>query len=230
MRYPTSALVGPNRRLSVEQRWVLVLVLFEALALVGYFALTDATVTSLRYVLYPFVWINVGVVAVLRTNLPTASRRARLVSGTLSVLYFFALTALAGLVGLEIGAHTHTHVHGLQFTMASPGWGPRVGYAGSLVTVNFVPYRVIGYLALSYLVYATLLDAATAVLSGILGVATCVGCSLPIVGSLAAGAVGGTGVVALATLSVDFSTLAFVGAVGLLSVRPRFRRLAEFRS
>ncbi|WP_224332781.1 DUF7546 family protein [Haloprofundus halobius] len=229
MRYRTSTLVGPARRLPVELRWLLALVAFETAALVGYFGFTDATVTSPRYVLYPFVWINVGVVAVLRTTPPDATRRARVVAATLSTLYFLLLAALAGLVSLELGAHTHAHVHGLQVTMAAPGWGPRVGYAGSLVTVNFVPYRVLGYLALSYLVYVTLLDAAVAVLSGVLGVVTCVGCSLPIAGSLAAGAVGGTGVVALATLSVDISTIVFVGAVALLTVRPRFRGPAKLR-
>ncbi|KTG10918.1 hypothetical protein AUR64_07000 [Haloprofundus marisrubri] len=230
MSYWTASVVGPYRRLSAELRLLLALVAFEVLALVGYFALTDATVTNPRYVLYPFVWINVGAVAVLRTTPASATRHVRLVAATVAVLYFLALAALAGLVGLELGAHTHSHVHGFQFTMAAPGWGPRVGYAGSLVTVNFVPYRVLGYLALSYLVYATLVDAAAAVLSGVLGLASCIGCSFPIAGSLAAGAVGGTGVVALETLSIDISTLVFVGAVALLAVRPRLRRPTTHRS
>lgn len=201
-------------------RWLLVLVWFEALAVVGYLALTGATVQRVRYVLYPFVWINVGALAVLRVSPPSAGRRTRLAAGVVAALYFLALAALSGLVGLELGAHTHTHVHGLQVTMAAPGWGPRVGYAGSLVTLNFVPYRVVGYLAVTYLVYAALLDAATAALSGLLGVGACIGCAF----SLAAGAAGGTGGVAaaLATASVDLSTLAYVAAVALLVVRPGF--------
>jgi hypothetical protein len=128
----------------------------------------------------------------------------------------------AGLVGLELGAHSHAHVHGFQFTMTAPGWGPRVAYAGSLVTATFVPFRVIGYLALSYLVYATLLDAVGRALSGVLGFASCLSCSLPVAGSLAAGVVGTAGGVGVAAYSIDISTAVYVAAVGLLILRPRF--------
>lgn len=207
-----------------EVRWLLVLAWFEAIAVVGYLALTGATVQSVRYVLYPFVWINVGALAVLRISPPPAGRRTRLAAGGVAALYFLALAALSGLVGLELGAHTHTHVHGLQVTMAAPGWGPRVGYAGSLVTLNFVPYRVVGYLAVAYLVYAALLDAARAAVTGLLGVGSCIGCAFSLAVPLAAGAAGGAGgaAAALATFSVDLSTLAYVAAVALLVVRPGF--------
>lgn len=205
-----------------EVRWLSGLVALEALAVVGYFALSPATVTNPRYVLYPFVWINVGVVAAVATTPPEASRRAKLLAGGVSLAYFLVLAGLSGLVGLELGAHTHTHVHGLQLTMAAPGWGPRIAYAGSLVTATFVPYRVVGYLALSYLVYATVLDATGAALSGVLGFASCVSCGLPVVGSLAVGAVGTMGGVAVAAYSVDLSTAVFVLAVGLLTLRPGF--------
>lgn len=204
-------------------RWLLVLAWFEALAVVGYLALTGATVQSVRYVLYPFVWINVGALAVLRVSPPSAGRRTRLAAGGVAALYFLALAALSGLVGLELGAHTHAHVHGLQVTMAAPGWGPRVGYAGSLVTLNFVPYRVVGYLAVTYLVYAALLDAAEAAVTGLLGVGSCIGCAFSLAAG-AAGVAGGTGGVAaaLAVVSVDLSTAAYVAAVALLVVRPGF--------
>jgi hypothetical protein len=108
--------------------------------------------------------------------------------------------------------------------MAAPGWGPRVGYAGSLVTLNFIPYRVVGYLAVAYLVYAALLDAAEAAVTGLLGVGSCIGCAFSLAAPLAAGAAGGTSgaAAALATFSVDLSTLAYVAAVALLVVRPGF--------
>jgi hypothetical protein len=87
--------------------------------------------------------------------------------------------------------------------------------AGSLVYVG-------GYLALAYLVYAAVLDLASAALSGLLGLGSCLSC-LPIVGSLAAGLAGGTGVVAaFAALSVDVSTAVFVASVALLALRPGF--------
>lgn len=221
MNHSTPSSVVARWLRPAEVRWLSVLVAFEALSLLAYFVLSNTAVTDLRYVLYPFVWINVGVLAVLRTSPSAASRRSRLVSGCLAALYFLVLASLAGLVGLELGAHTHAHVHGLQVTMSAPGWGPRIGYAGDLVTATFVPYRVIGYLALSYLVYATLLDAAGAALSGVVGFASCLGCGFSIVGSLAVGAVGGMGTLATAgALSVDISTAVFLVAVALLVVRP----------
>lgn len=206
-----------------EVRWLLALVGLELFALVSYFGLSSATITDPRYVVYPFVWINVGVLAVLRTTPSKSNRRTRLVAVGISALYFLVLASLAGLIGFELGAHSHTHVQGFQFAMSAPGWGPRLGYAGSLVTLSFVPYRVIGYLALSYLVYATLLDAARAAVPGVIGVASCISCGLPIAGSLAAGAVGGMGSVVTATsLSVDISTAVFLGAVAVLVFRPGF--------
>ena len=201
-------------------RWLSVLVTVEAAAILGYFALSGAAVTSVRYVLYPFVWINVGVVAVVATATPEADRRTRLVAAAVAALYFLTLSALSGLVGLELGAHSHSHVHGLAVTMSAPGWGPRVAYAGSLLTATFVPFRVVGYLALSYLVYATLLDAAGRAVSGVLGLASCLSCGLPVVGSLAVGAVGTMGGVAVVAYSVDVSTAVFVAAVALLTLRP----------
>ena len=219
MATPTPTRSSPWHRLP-EVRWLSVLVAVEALALVGYFALSGAAVTSVRYVLYPFVWINVGVVAVVATATPAADRRTRLVAAAAATLYFLTLSALSGLVGLELGAHSHSHVHGLAVTMSAPGWGPRVAYAGPLVTATFVPFRVVGYLALSYLVYATLLDAAGRAVSGVLGLASCLSCGLPVVGSLAVGVVGTVGGVAVAAYSVDVSTAVFVAAVALLTLRP----------
>jgi hypothetical protein len=216
----TSAAAATDWFALPEVRWLVALVAVEFLAVLGYFALSDATVSSVRYVLYPFVWIDVGVVAVVATPVPDAADRTRLVAAAASVLYFLTLAGLSGLLAVELGSHSHAHVHGFQFTMSAPGWGPRVGYAGSLVTATFVPYRVVGYLALSYLVYATLLDAAGRALSGVLGFASCLSCGLPVVGSLAAGAVGTTGGVAVAAYSVDLSTAVFVAAVGLLALRP----------
>jgi hypothetical protein len=201
-------------------RWLVVLVTIECAALLGYFSLTNAEVLAVRYVLYPFVWINVGVLAVLVTDPREASRRTRALAAVGAGGYFLALASLSGLVGLELG-HTHAHVSGFQFTMSAPGYGPRLAYAGSLVTATFIPYRVIGYLALSYLVYAAALDVSGAALSGLVGVGSCIGCSLPLVAPAVAGVAGGTGLLAAATtLSIDISTAVFVAAAVLLTLRP----------
>ena len=201
-------------------KWAALVVVAEAVAIGTYLTVAEPQVRNVRYLVYPFVWINVGLAATAQMHVSAASRRGRLVAAGLSVGYFLALALLSGLIGVEFGhAHAHSHVTGLQVTLAAPGWGPRVAYAGSAFTLNFIPYRVVGYLSLAYLVYATAINAGRQALSGLVGAASCVGCSLPIVESFAVGVAGWTGALAAAEpYSVDLSTLGFVIAVGLLSI------------
>lgn len=207
-----------------EEWWLASLLAAQLLAVVGYFGLTDAAVTDPRYVLYPLVWITLGVWAVVRTTPPRASERARWVAGGVAAGYVLALAFLTGLLAVYLqsagASHGHEHIHGLQVTMTAPGWGPRVAYVTHAFHVYLIPFRVIGYLALGYLVYAALLDATSAALSGVVGVATCLSCTFPLVAS-ALGGLGGAAVFGgLATYSLDISTVAFCLAVGLLTWRP----------
>ncbi|MFC5972666.1 hypothetical protein ACFPYI_15120 [Halomarina salina] len=204
--------------------WLGPVLVAEALLLVGYFGLTGARPTELRYVLYPFVWINLGLVAVAETHPRPATRRVRLFAAVVAVAYFLVLAWLAGLLAVDTApaTHSHAHVHGWQVTFSAPGWGPRIGYATQVGHAYFVPYRVVGYAALAYLVFARTLDASAAVLSGVVGLAACLSCGFPLVASLAAGALGPTTAgVATSSLSFDLSTLAFVLAVALLYWSPR---------
>ncbi|WP_254545931.1 DUF7546 family protein [Halomarina pelagica] len=216
------SLASPRRfaRLPADLRWLAVVVLAEALLLVGYFGVTDARPTTLRYVLYPFVWIDVGLWAAVRTPPRPAARRLRWAAALLAVAYFLVLAWLAGLIGIYPGGHghAHAHLHGWLFVPSAPGWGPRIAYAGHAFHVYFVPYRVLGYLALAYLVYARALDASAAALSGVVGLAACLSCSFPILASLAAATVGSSSGLSTAALgfSLDLSTAAFVLAVALL--------------
>jgi len=212
------------RSLPTGPWWLGPVVLAEALLLVGYFGLTDAQPTALRYVLYPFVWINVGLVAVAGTRPRAAPRRVRLLAGGVAVGYFLVLAWLSGLLAVETGAaaHTHASLGGWQVVVSAPGWGPRVGYVWSFGHVYFVPYRVVGYVALAYLVFARTLDASAAALSGVVGLAACLSCAFPVVVSLAAGALGPTAAtLATSSLTFDLSTLAFVLAAALLYWSPR---------
>lgn len=230
MRHQTRAAPGIEWLRRPELWWLVLLVTVEAVGLVGYLLLSNTEAGSLRYLLYPFVWINAGVVGVVHVTPRPTSRRAQVGAGVVAGLYFLVLAGLTGLVSVDpaslLGAasrhgHSHAYVHGLQVTMTVPGWGPRIGYAGSGFSVNLVPFRVVGYLALSYLVYAALCDLASAAVSGVLGLGSCLSCTLPVAGSLSAGLVGGAGAVAaLSTLSVDLSTAVFVGSVLLLALRP----------
>jgi hypothetical protein len=130
----------------------------------------------------------------------------------------------AGLAGAlsALPLHAGAADPGLSVTLASPGWGPRVAYVlPGVGHAYFVPYRVVGYLALSYLVYATALETARAALSGVLGLGACLSCSFPVVASLAAGVAGWSSALTAAyAYSVDVSTAVFLLAVGLLLWRP----------
>jgi len=200
----------------------------ELLLLAVYVAATPAELTRPRYALYPFVWINVGLWAVLRTVPPRATPGRRLVAGLVAGLYLLVLCWLAGLVGFVAGAPTD--LLGISIGYGSPGW-ERIRLVTSAVYVVVVPYRVIGYLVLAYLVYVTVLDTAAAAVSGALGFVSCLSCSFPILASLAAGVFGGGAAItgALYAYSVDISTAVFVVAVALLYYRPGFGRAAGQR-
>ena len=208
---------------SRDVRWLAAIVWLQVFVVALYFQIADADPTSLRYVVYPLLWINVGVWAVLRTRPADAPARVRTIAAVVAGGYFVLLAAIAGLIGVAIGGGTYP-VQGTRFVMASPGWGPMVSYATETFHVAFVPYLVVGYLALSYLVYATVIDATKSAVSGVLGLASCVGCSFPILASLVAGIAGGSaGITATVyTYSIDISTAVFLLAVALLYWRPGF--------
>jgi hypothetical protein len=205
---------------------------FETTLLVGYFLVTDATVTTPRYVVYPFLWINAVLWAGMRTPFPRASRRHHAVAFGIALAYFLLLANWAGLVVLTGGGHhpIPDSVLGLSVGSGSPGWA-RVRFITRTVAVSFVPFRVIGYLGLAYLVYAAVLDVTGAVASGAIGLLSCLSCSFPILASVVTGAWGGS-VTLMSTVfahSNDFSTLAFLGSVGLLYWRPGFPSLGFLR-
>lgn len=203
---------------------LVVATVFAELALVaGYAGVSGGQVESIRYLLYPFVWINVGIWAVFRVDPPSASTRARALAGVAALAYFLVLGSAGGLFDVAHLGHFHTHgrAGGLSvFTALPPGWGPTVVYQAEWFTLSLIPFRVIGYVALAYLAYAALLDTVTSALSGAIGLLSCVSCSLPVFASLLVGVIGGSATSALYGLSIDLSTVAFVVAVALLVWRP----------
>lgn len=227
MSHPTTARLPPADW-PTEVQVLLVAIWAEMALLLGYFLATDASITTPRYVVYPFVWINAVLWAGMRTTTRRASRRLQAVAIAVAAAYFLLLANWAGLVVLTGGGHhpVPESVLGLSFGSGSPGWA-RVRFITRTFAVSFVPFRVIGYLGLAYLVYAAVLDATSAVASGALGLLSCLSCSFPIVASAVTGVWGGS-VTAMSTVfahSVDISTLAFLVSVGLLYWRPGFPSL-----
>ncbi len=192
--------------------WVLTV---EAFVLVAYFAVADASpAREVRYLVYPLVWIDIGAWAVLRTDPVPANRHHRVLAGALAVGYLLAVLWVPG----NAGVGTPGTPVDVRVTMYAPGWGPLVTVASPWVRLFLVPFEVVGYGSLAYLVYANVLSLTRGALSGVLGLATCVGCTVPVIAPLA-GLLGGpaTGLTTTAyAWSYDLGTLLFVLTVGLL--------------
>jgi hypothetical protein len=210
----------------------------ELLAVLVYLAVEPVVVDSWRFIVYGFLWINAGLYAVAKTTPAPADRRTRRLALAVGAAYFLVLAAAGGIVG---PSHTsplaslltdgHLHSHGasaagsLELRPLPPGWGPALVYQGSWLLVVLMPYKVVGYLALAYLVYATVIDAAGAAVPGTLGLLSCVSCTWPVVGSLVTSVFGSGSavVVAATTWPYDVSTAAFLATVALLTWRPLAR-------
>ncbi|GKZ13866.1 MULTISPECIES: DUF7546 family protein [Haladaptatus] len=204
--------------------WAAVVLNAELFALLLYFATSNYTSGELRYLLYPFIWINVAVLAVWKTNPIAGNDRDKLVGLAVAAGYFLLVGYFGGLFG---PAHSMPGMadSSLRIAWLPPGWGPALLFHNSLVRVSILPFKLVGYLALAYLVYATILDAAGSAISGILGLFSCVSCSWPIVASLVTGVAGaGSGLAAtVSSGSYDISTVVFVVTVALLYWRPTIR-------
>ncbi len=192
----------------------------ELAVLSVYLLTTSDLITRPRYTLYPFVWINASLWAVLETTSPRAAWRHRAVAAGIASLYLVGLLWLAGLVDVSLAGYP-AEIVGFTVGFGSPGW-ERISLVLPNVQFTVIPFRVVGYLALSYLVYVTVLDAAGATVSGALGLFSCVGCAFPVFVSLSSGAFGGSSAVvgALFAYSTDLSTVVFLLALALLYYRP----------
>ncbi len=199
--------------------WLGLVVTTEFLLVVGYVVLFGITVRDWTLFAIPFVWLNIGGWAVLKTTpAPTATRKRR-IAVALGAGYFLVLAYFGGLIAFESSLVTGVSVNlfGLP-----PGWSPAFVYNGDLLTVVLLPYKVVGYFALAYLVYATALDASNALAGGLVGIFSCVSCSFPIIAGVVTGIAGGGGALAVAASQWTYilSTLVFVVTVGLLFWRP----------
>jgi hypothetical protein len=181
-----------------------------------YFAVSSSVATDWVSLAYPLVWINAAVWAVTRVGLPDASRRQYALAAAVGAAYFLLLGGVGGLYML------HGHGLGARVAWLSPGWGPALLYSGSAVTVSLLPFKVVGYGALAYLVAVTVLDAARTGVAGFLGLFSCVSCTWPVTATLVTGAFGSASAVASLAQNEPYalSTAVFVSSVVLLAWRP----------
>ena len=214
--------------------WAAVVVNTELLLVLAYLVLASPRFgdrspwTVAAFYVYPFVWINAALVGVVRVRVPTAPARRRLVAGAVAGGYLLVLAYAGGVFGFGGDGP----VTGLRVVVASlpPGWSPAVVYNGDTLRVALLLFKVVGYLALASLVYATVLDTAGSIAGGLVGLLSCVSCALPVLAGVLSGFVGGTALVTAASAqSYALSTVAFVVTVGLLTWRPSLSTVRRLR-
>lgn len=170
--------------------------------------------------LVPFVWINVSIAAVAWTDVRPANRRHRLVGIAVGVGYFAILAVVGGLVGF--GSADLPTTFDVVIADIPPGWAPALLANTPTVRVSILFYELVGYLALAYLVYATVVDAAGSAVAGVVGLLSCVSCTWPVIGTIVTSVFGGS--TAIAAVAQDWtyalSTLIFLVTVALLYWRP----------
>jgi len=188
----------------------------EVLVTLAYVVATPSVPTDPLTYVYPWVWLNVAGWAVYTTRPAPSSRRTRALAAVGGVAYFAVVGYAGGLFHLT-GAGLGFAVHWLP-----PGWGPAVTYSASAFTLVLLPFKVVGYAALAYLVAVTVVDASASALSGLLGLVSCVSCTWPVLATIVTGAFGSaSALTALATTrAYGLSTVVFVASVLLLRWRP----------
>lgn len=144
----------------------------------------------------------------------------RLAAAAVAAGYFLILAHFGGLYGWGGVGRGLT----IDFQLP-PGASPALLYNGTPLVLVLQPYKLLGYLALAYLVYRTVASAAStagSALSGVVGLFSCVSCSWPLVALLASTLFGGTSAVAAVTLTHDYllSTAIFLSSIGLLYWQP----------
>ncbi|WP_135854899.1 DUF7546 family protein [Halorussus salinus] len=196
-------------------RTFVALTVAEAVVVLAYLALAGTEVVSLRYLAYPFVWINAALLAVAYAPIPRPTDRWQVGATAVGVGYFGALCVAGGLASLGDGSGVGT----LTVAAAAPGWGPLVVVSGGALHLTLVPFKLVGYAGLATLASAAVARASRGLLGGALGLVTCVSCTGSVLGTLLAG-VGGSSVAVSAVLarSYDLSTAVFLLAIGGLWV------------
>ncbi len=201
------------------------LVLAEAIVLGWYLALVGAE--DVLALVYPFVWMDVALLAVWRTDPPRAERRRRWLALSGAGVYGVVLAYVGGLVGPGL-AFGSLDVAG-SFRVATrlpPGYSPALVYLGEHLQVTVPPYKFVGYGALVYLLYVTLIDlrlgsSGGSALAGLLGLFSCVSCTWPVVAAVLSGTLGVSASTLTAfTPELWTSTAVFVVTVALLYWRP----------
>ncbi|RJX41962.1 hypothetical protein DM826_09890 [Halonotius aquaticus] len=179
-------------------------------AIATYLRLTDAVITTGRSLSYPVIWIVTSLTAAVWIGLTVRGRPYRWRGVAIGGGYTLVIAWLTGLLGATTGGFP------LRVHAAPPGWGPIILYDSGLLRLSIVPFKLIAYLALGYVIYALVAAHRGSVRAAALGVVSCVSCTGPLL-VVVIGAIGGTqATTAVATAGYDIATVALVATFGLL--------------
>lgn len=205
--------------------WATIL-LVEAILLVAYLRSMNARLLPLH--IYPFIWINLSIWVLWRTPLPDAPKRTKRIGMLVSGAYFLVLAYFGGFLREGHGFHSHGDIPTEELVTGTsiwlqvpPGYGPMFTYSGEFVLSSISPYLLFGFVALTYLMYVTILDASGEASVGLVGLFSCVGCSFPLITALVTGGATTTAVGAfIYSQTYVLSTVVFVLTVLFLYWRP----------
>lgn len=198
------------------------LLFLELLLTIIYASSPNIVLTDPLVLVYPFIWINVGIMVVILLKPTSVTSRKKVPSVFLGVVYFCILSYFSSI--LTFGHSFHGHVpsdhnfgFGIVILSIPPGWAPALFYTGNLISVYVFFFQLVGYLSLSYLVYRSVLQFNKSALSGLFGIFSCVSCTWPLVGTYIGGISGISFSLIMSThQSYGISTLVFVSIVLLL--------------
>jgi hypothetical protein len=181
----------------------------------------------LPFHVYPFVWLNLSAWALWRASTPPAPRRRRWIARVAAGGYFLVLAYIGGIVRPGHAFQDHGAVPAEQLTSGlrvlvelPPGFSPAVTYSGMYVIMSLVPYMVVGFLALTYLLYVTLLSASGDASIGLVGLFSCVGCSFPLLATLLSGGAASAAAAFVYSQAYTLSTVVFAVTLLVLYWRP----------
>lgn len=197
-----------------------------AILAAAYYAATNAAFDLTAFHLRPLVYLGVGGLAAYAVTPREGSQRERRVAGAVAGGYFLLLALTNGIVGPG-HALVGTDLPGAGWrvsTVVPFGYGPALLYDGRVAILKLQPATLVGFAALAYLVYATVLDASEAAyggyLGGVLGLFTCISCTWAVIAPLVGGAAGATALAAVGETQHLLSIATYVVTVGLLAWRP----------
>ena len=180
-----------------------------AAATASYLWVQQPTLTDGRVLVYPVVWITASVAAAVWVSRTVRVRPRRWLGAAVGIGYTVALLWLSGTVGASAGMPTS------QLMVSMPGWGPILLYDNGVVSLSIVPFKLVSYLSLGYIV-AVLIAAAGSARTAALGMASCVSCAAPLLLAVA-GLFGGTQATTMvASAGYDLATVVLLVTFGLL--------------